>query len=82
MTIVTLFISAWQISSVDNFGSEESEKFFSSVLKKYQGILVLIATIMIPFVNLIAKLMFAKDFYIAWKYVFVLLLANIFYSIL
>ncbi len=81
MTIVTLFISAWQISSVDNFGSEESEKFFSSVLKKYQGILVLIATIMIPFVNLIAKLMFAKDFYIAWKYVFVLLLANIFYSI-
>lgn len=81
MTITTLFISAWQISSVADFGSEESACFFSDVLKKYQGILILTAIIIGPFVRFIASLMFAKEFYIAWKYVFVLLIANIFYSI-
>lgn len=81
MTIVTLFISAWQISAVDDFGSEASARFFSSVLKRYQGLLILIATIIIPFTRIIARVMFAKDFYIAWRYIFVLIIANIFYAI-
>lgn len=32
-TISTIFISAWQLSSVDNFGSDESVDFFLKCMK-------------------------------------------------
>ena len=82
VTVTSLFISAWQISSVTDFGSKESEEFFSDVLAKYQSLLFIISTLLIAGEKIIAKIMFSADFYIAWKYMGILLLANVFYAAL
>lgn len=82
VTVTSLFISAWQISSVTDFGSKESEEFFSDVLEKYQSLLFIISTLLIAGEKIIAKIMFSADFYIAWKYMGILLLANVFYAAL
>lgn len=80
-TISTIFYSAWQISAVDDFGSEKSIKFFSDVYRKYVSIFVVSASGLIMFTKPLAKILFAKDFFNAWPYAIILIIAAIFQSL-
>ncbi len=80
-TISTIFYSAWQISAVDEFGSEKSVKFFSDVYRKYVSIFVVSASGLIMFTKPLAKVLFAKEFYNAWPYAIILIVAAIFQSL-
>lgn len=71
-----IFASSWQISSVENFGSEESKDFYSLVYKNYFSIFACVASGTILFIKILAKLLFAKDFYNAWPYATLLVLAS------
>lgn len=82
VTVTSLFISAWQISSVVDFESKKSEEFFSDILAKYQSLIFIISTLLIAGEKIIAKIMFSAEFYDAWKYMGILLLANTFYAVL
>lgn len=78
MTIMGFFISSWQLSSVEKFGTQESRDFFSSVYNKYVAISIVLATMLIITAKPISSFLYSKDFFIAWRYVPVLVLANVF----
>lgn len=73
-----IFTSAWQISAVDDFGSEESIAFFSDIYNKYSSLYVLITSAIILGIKLIAEIMFSKNFYNAWSFATVLIIASMF----
>ena len=74
----TILTSAWQISAVDDFGSEESRKFFSDVYQKYASVYVMASAVIILFIKVISKILFTGEFYDAWKYAIILLVAVVF----
>lgn len=79
--VSNIFTSAWQISAVDDFGSAESESFFSDVYKKYSSLYVCFASILIVTIRVLAKFMFSKDFFCAWQYSCILIIAAMFQAI-
>lgn len=79
--VISIFISAWQISAVEDFGSDASKKFYADIYDKYESILYMGASLLIGFSPIIGKLMFTSEFYIAWLYTPVLVLASVWNSI-
>lgn len=77
-TITTIFMSAWQISAVDEFGSEKNRLFFSDIYRKYASFTILLSGGLITFSKWIASFLYSKDFFEAWVYTPVLLLAFVF----
>lgn len=71
-----IFASSWQISSIENFGTEESEEFYASVYKKYFSLFACVAAGIILFIKPLARVLFAKDFFNAWPYATLLVLAS------
>lgn len=72
-----IFASSWQISSVDNFGSNESKQFYSVIYQKYFSIFACVSALIILFIKILAHVLFAKDFYNAWPYAAILVLASL-----
>ena len=76
--IQNIFAQAWQISAIKEYKSKEAKTFFSSMYKCYNLVLVIAIMLLILFLKPIAKILFAKEFYVAWKFVPFLLLAILF----
>lgn len=70
-----IFMSAWRLSAVDEFGSEESKKFYASVYRRLEGGLVCAAAGIILMSRVLARILFANDFFEAWIFVPVLVIA-------
>lgn len=79
-TVSTIFMGAWQISAYEDFGSEESRKFFSNVYRFYSSANILMVSFLICFTKPLSRLLFSNDFYIGWQFVPVLLIAFLFHS--
>lgn len=77
--IMSFLISAWEISAVENFGSDESKKTFSSFYNKYFMITFLGSAALIVMAKPIAFILYRGDFFEAWKYSSMLVIANLFY---
>lgn len=78
MTVMGFFISAWQISAVEDFGSEKSQQFFSDIFRKCFAVNVILASFLIAFTKVIGTFLYSADFFVAWRYVPVLVIANVF----
>lgn len=74
----TIFISALQISSVEDFGSEKSRKFFSNTYKAFSSLGIVVSAVLVASAALIAKVLFQNDFYEAWKPSCILIVAFVF----
>ena len=70
-----IFMSAWRLSAVDDFGSKECQRFYSTVYRNIEGGIVIVAAGIILANKYLASLLFAKEFYVAWVYVPVLVIA-------
>ena len=77
ITVMGFFITAWQISAVEDFGSERSQQFFSDIYKKCFALNALIAATLIAFSKVFAGFLYSADFFAAWRYVPVLIIANV-----
>lgn len=77
-TISGILISAWEMSAVDDFGSEKSRKFFSQIYELWVNVYIIVCTILTIFVKTMAYILFQKDFFIAWKFVPILFFASVF----
>lgn len=78
-TFYTIFSQAWTLSAVKDFDAADKDGFFSNTYEIYNAAMVIVCSILI-LVNIpVAKILYAKDFFIAWKYSSVLLL-GIFYN--
>ena len=76
--LVSIFSSAWRISSVEDYGTEENVRFFNSVYDKYITVSIVGASFLIAVNKIMARVLYAKAFFIAYKYVPLLILAVLF----
>lgn len=76
----SIFNSAWRLSAADEFGSKKSRDFFGDVYSKLTVLLLLLSSLLIAMNKPLASILFARDFYAAWKCVPVLLLSAAFHS--
>lgn len=74
----TIFISAWEISSVDAFGTEENRRYFSKIYNLYAFFNVCMASVIMMVVRIVAGIAFQKDFFGAWQFALFLLIGQVF----
>ena len=77
-TISTIFISSWQISAIDDFGSKESIDFYSRIYRIYSTFNILALSGLILLTKPLAKFLFSKSFFDGWQFVPMLLMAFLF----
>lgn len=84
-SVVTLvsqvFTLAWQESAITEFNSEDKEKFYSTVFKKYYMILMLMIIAALPFLKIIYPYIVSTAFMSSWKYIPIALLSTVFTAI-
>lgn len=77
-TISGIMVSAWEISAVDNFGSEQSRRFYAKIYDAWVHTYVIVCVLLILSVKLLALLLFQNSFFVAWRFVPILLFASVF----
>lgn len=65
----TIFNQAWTLSAVKDFDPEDKNGFFANTYKIYNCMMTIICSIIIVSDKILAKFLYAKDFFVAWKYV-------------
>ena len=73
-----IFTSAWTISAIQNVGDKDEGKFQSTVYKYFNAGNVLSCSALILLAQVLGRILFANDFYVAWKCVPLLLVAYVF----
>ena len=76
--VSSIFQQAWQYSTAKEIESEEKSDFFSTVLRGYLYICVCSCGSLILINKIICKILLKTEFYSAWKFVHLLLLAAMF----
>ncbi|MBM6683711.1 oligosaccharide flippase family protein [Collinsella intestinalis] len=74
----TIISQAWTISAVDEFDPEDKRGFFSNVYSLYNCVMVVICSLIIALDIPLARLLYANDFFEAWRYVPFLTIAIVF----
>lgn len=77
----SIFAQAWTLSAVKDFDPEDNNGFFANTYKLYNCIMTIICSGIIVMDRILAKLLYAKDFYEAWRYVPWLTIAILFGSL-
>lgn len=77
----SIFSQAWTLSAVQDFDSEDKSGFFSKIYSLYNVCMVLLCSVLILSDRLIARILYAKDFYEAWRFVPFLLVSVVFGSL-
>lgn len=73
----SIFMNAWRLSAVEDFGTEKSKRLFEGVFSKLTVLLVLAASFLMLINKPLAKLLFSKNFYQAWQYVPLLIMTSV-----
>ncbi len=71
-----IFIDAWQLSAVDEYGDRKRARFFSKVFRVYSGGVFVVASALIVFCQLFTKILVAQSYYESWNYVPILIVAT------
>mgnify|MGYP005757298133 CR=1 FL=1 len=74
----SIFNQAWTLSAVKDFDPEDKNGFFANTYKIYNCFLVILCSAIIVVDKILAGFLYAKDFYVAWRYVPWLTIAIIF----
>lgn len=80
-SITSIFASAWKISSVDEFGSDESIKFYNKIFRVYSSVLFILSAVLILVTKPLAAFLFSNDFFQAWKITPLLIVAFVLSSL-
>lgn len=73
-----IFIQAWQISAMKEYGKKDSEGFYNKVFVMLNIFVYVAASVLIISTRLLARIAFAKEFYNAWIFVPYLLISAVF----
>lgn len=74
----SIFNQAWTLSVVKDFDPEDKNGFFANTYKSYNCFLVILCSAIIIADRILARFLYAKDFYVAWRYVPWLTIAIVF----
>lgn len=80
-TVLSVFIQAWQISAINNYGSSDESEYYSSVYKILDVLCILGCIAIIPLSKVFSKILFEEAYYSAWQYVPMLTLSAMFSSL-
>lgn len=79
--LMSVFMQAWQISVVEDFGSREGNDFFNRVYGIFVQAVVLMSACIIALSRLLGGILYSKEFFSAWKYSVVLIIGYLFHSL-
>lgn len=65
----SIFNSAWTLSAVKEFDPDDRNYFFTNTYKAYNCFMTITCSGIIVADKMLAKLLYAKDFFVAWQYV-------------
>lgn len=77
-TIQSIFAEAWNLSAIKEFDKDDSDGFFGNTYSFYNAFCVIFASGLIILNVFIARILFAKDFFLAWEYSSVLVVSVVF----
>lgn len=80
ITVSNIFMSAWRLSSVEEFGSEKSIVFWNDIFKKFVFVMMCTTSLILVCNKFLAGVLYSNAFYSAWKYVPVLVIASVLHS--
>lgn len=78
--IYSIFSQAWQLSAIEESGSETKSQFYSNVFSIFSTVMFIAASCIILIIKPLINLFVSSDYSESWKYVPFLLLAVIFTS--
>lgn len=78
--VTSIFMQAWQLSAIDAYGTKEEQPFFKNVYRDFVGVISIVTSVILLCVQLLTSIMLSNEFAQAWKYIPILLLANLFSS--
>lgn len=73
-----IFSQAWTLSAVKEFDSEDKNGFFSKMYGMYNMCMTIASSGVILISRILARFLYAKNFYAAWRYVPFLIIAVLF----
>ena len=65
----SIFNQAWELSAVKDFDPNDESGFFAKTYRTYNCLMTIVCSIIIVFDKFLAKILYAQNFYDAWKYV-------------
>lgn len=74
----TIFNQAWTLSAVQDFDPDDKSGFFTDMYNSYNFCMTMIGSILIILTKFLARLLYAKEFYVAWQYAPFLMIATVF----
>ncbi len=82
LSVVTeIFNQAWQITAIKSFEDNDKISFYSEISTYFAVLCIGACSILITLSEFIGKILFAKQYFIGWTYVPVLLFAALFSSL-
>lgn len=79
MSVITnVFTQAWQVSAIKSHGDKDNTEFVSNVYNMVTMFVVAISTVLILMSKHLGYILFQEDFFTAWTYVPVLIVAYMF----
>ena len=78
--ITGVFSEAWQFSAVKENDEKERSEFYSTVFGYFKSLIFVIGAFVIAFSQIIAMILYAEEYYVAWNHIPVLVGASIFSS--
>lgn len=79
-TLQGVFIQAWQISAIKEYGEEDTAAFYGSALIFINVLMCAACAWLIILAKPLGYILYQKAFFVAWKYVPFLLIASVFNS--
>ena len=70
-----IFSTAWRISAVEDFGSNETKNFYKKIFCLYSTFCLCMAAVVILLSKFIGSILYAKSFFIAWQFTPFLIMA-------
>lgn len=77
-TVFGMFGQAWQISAIKEYGEKDSKKFYADSFVFINLMMCVCCSGLILLSKPLARILYAKDFYVAWQYAPFLLVSSVF----
>lgn len=71
-----IFIQAWQISAIREYGENESRYFYGKAFSTINMMMCMVCAVLILLTRPLASILYAREFYSAWVYVPFLLISS------
>ena len=78
--VLSVFLQAWQLSAINSYGDSNESNYYTSIYKALNLVSIVGCFVIIIATQLLSKLLFANDFYIAWRFVPFLTISALFSS--